>query len=185
MFLTAERNPPRGCTWRAPAGLLLIPAQHKLPMAEGTSQEAEEEKTRKGHCTRGADAPDLNTTHKSHTAKPQAHPEPKQTLTSDPWAVMLLPCRQGEKFPSSFFIQGMTLWGQQPPQRHSTGMKQLSGRVRYSSHAPIPPLRHPQTSALHCLQDKQIPKSQCSCPGRGNNTKGCKRQVLRELAAPR
>lgn len=64
----------------------------------------EREKQKRSLHKRGADSPDLNTTPQTHTAKPQEHPELKQTLTSDPWAVMLLPCRQGETFPSSFFV---------------------------------------------------------------------------------
>lgn len=51
-------------------------SQHKLPTAKATLQVAQKEKTRKGHCTGGADSPDLNTTppnpHCKGTGTPRA-----------------------------------------------------------------------------------------------------------------
>lgn len=59
---------------------------------------------------------------------------------------------------------------------------QLRGRVRYPSYAPTSPLRHPPNLSL---QDEQIPKSQCSCPGRGNNTKGHKAPGAQRAPSPK
>lgn len=80
------------------------PSLAQTSHAKGNFTGGTERKPEKVVAQEAADSPDLNTAPQTHIAKPQAHPELKQTLTSDPWAMMLLPCRQGENFPSSFFI---------------------------------------------------------------------------------